>query len=161
MDDQCGSPIAEDGVVIATQRDTRGEHDCSWGALRRDREVPHISSMRAFWIFQPVLLALRIEMRSGRLETRALALRILVDVERMFSGRKVCQVQPDVYPLFCWYEFALPITWSCAFLMTTGRLGAFAAAKATRMSKSAIANSVYRLMAAFPFQVSEKKGIAP
>ena len=85
MDNYRGSAIAEDGVAIGTQRHTWGEHRCPCGALRRDHEVAHISSVWPFGIFQPVLLSLWIEMRSGRLETRPLTLRVLVDVERMFS----------------------------------------------------------------------------
>src|SRR5207247_4804404 len=54
----------------------------------------------AFGILQSVLFIIGIEMRAGRLEIGWIALRILVDVDGMFSRWQIVQVEPDHHALF-------------------------------------------------------------
>ena len=62
-------------------------------ALGVDGEVLHIASVVAVGIVETVLLALRIEMSAGRFEVRPLALRDLVEMDGMLSGREVVQME--------------------------------------------------------------------
>src|SRR5581483_7199570 len=70
------------------------------GTLGIHREVRHVSGVVALRIVQAMLLALRIEMRTGRLEIRRIALGVLMNMDCVFPGRKILQVEANFHPLF-------------------------------------------------------------
>jgi hypothetical protein len=52
----------------------------------------------AFGILQPVLLALGIKVRAGRLEIGGIALGVLMDVDAVLAGWKIVQAELEDYP---------------------------------------------------------------
>ncbi len=56
-------------------------------AVRAHGEVGVVAGMVAFGILQSMLLAIRIEVGSRGLEVRGIALRVLMKVDGMISGR--------------------------------------------------------------------------
>ncbi len=64
-------------------------------ALSVDGEVLHVPGVVTVGTIEPVFLALRIEVPSGRFEVRTFALGNLVKVDGVLSGRQVVQVQFD------------------------------------------------------------------
>src|SRR5882724_758046 len=69
-------------------------HDLDFGfAFGVYGKVVHVSGMMAFGILQAVLLSIRIKMWAGRLEIRRIALRLLMEVQRVLPGRQVVEAK--------------------------------------------------------------------
>ena len=66
-------------------------------AVRSDREILHVAGMVAVGTVEAVLLAFGIEMSAGRFEVGGFALRHLMKVQGVFSGRQVVQVEFESY----------------------------------------------------------------
>jgi len=77
--------VAESHVVILERKP-----GFSFGI---DREVPHVAGVVPFWTVQPMLLARRIEMRSGGFEIRRIALGSLMKVDGMLARWKINEIQ--------------------------------------------------------------------
>ena len=95
MDNQCRSPIAENGVAVLFPIHISVGYLRFRLAVSAHGEVLHVAGMMAFWILKPVLLAVRIEMGAGRFEIRGITPCILVDVDGMLSRRQIMQVELD------------------------------------------------------------------
>ena len=64
-------------------------------ALRIDCDVSHVAGVMAFGIIESVLLAVGIEVRACGFEVRAIAFRILMKVNPVFTGRQTMQFEVD------------------------------------------------------------------
>src|SRR5580700_3210608 len=62
------------------------------------REVGIVAGMVAFRIIQSMLFPVRIEMRSGRLEVRSVATCVLMEMDGMFAGGQVHEIDLHPYP---------------------------------------------------------------
>src|SRR5262249_11373392 len=97
MDDQRGSTVAEDGMIVLAHRHVL-VHDADLRLpVRLHRKVRHISSVVSLWISNPMLLILGIEVRACALEIRTVALCVLMNVNRVLSGLKVLHVKRDLH----------------------------------------------------------------
>jgi len=96
MDDQRRSAIRKDGVIVATQVDIRIGHRSFGRSIGGDSEIFHVSGMRSLGILQTVMFFVGIEVAAGGSESRRLALGVLMDVDSMFAGRKILQIQLDL-----------------------------------------------------------------
>jgi len=96
VDDHRGTAVAEDGVAVVAERDVRSNDGRVSGAVGADdqREVRDVACGKAAGGVI-VVAAVGIEMRTGGLEVRAFALGELVDVEGVFAGRKIFDVELD------------------------------------------------------------------
>ena len=94
MDHHRGAAIAEDGMAVAAERDIGSDDGGVSGAVGADdqREVGNVAGREPAVI---VAGAVRIEVRASRLEVGAFAFGELVDMERVFAGRKVFDVELD------------------------------------------------------------------
>ena len=86
--DRCPS-VAEERVRTVAERDIVILQFRPGGSFGIDVKIFHVAGMVPFRIFQPVFFALRIKMWPRRLKVRPVALGILVEMNRMFSGRQV------------------------------------------------------------------------
>ena len=77
MNNNSRTAVREQRVRIATQVYILVEKIDRGFAFAVDREVIHVARMMAIWILQPVLLAVGIEVWTGRLEIRPVTLRHL------------------------------------------------------------------------------------
>src|ERR1035441_5001444 len=75
---------------------TRGLEFCL--AIRAHGEVGMVSGVVTFRIFQAVLLAIGIEMRSRRFEVRSFALGVLMKVNGVVAGRQILQIDIHFHP---------------------------------------------------------------
>ena len=99
MDHQRGSSVGEHRVRAFSQRHI-GVSDGHLGfAGVVNDDVLHITSVRTFRIVEPVLPALWVEMRTGRLEVRGITFRILMKMDGVLSGRYAVQVELDLNSL--------------------------------------------------------------
>src|SRR5690242_18371280 len=64
-----------------------------------DPEIGNVAGMGTFGVLQAVVLAGGIEMASGRLEVWALALGRLMDMNGMFAGCKIVEIELDFHAL--------------------------------------------------------------
>jgi hypothetical protein len=90
---QCRSAIAEQGVAVVAESDVLVHYPELGCALGAYVEVVHVAGMVAFGILQAMLLALGIEVRSGRLEIRRVALRLLMKVQRMLPRGQAVEAE--------------------------------------------------------------------
>ena len=100
MNNQCRSAIAENGVAVISPIHVFVHDLCLRLALCVNGDILHVAGVVAFGILQSVLFIIGIEMRAGRLEIGWIALRILVDVDGMFSRWQIVQVELDHHALF-------------------------------------------------------------
>ena len=77
-------------------------------AVGADGEVLHVAGVVAVGTIEPVLLAVGIEMSTGRFEVGALALGDLMEMDGMFSGREIVEfeLERDARPLIPDDDFA-------------------------------------------------------
>lgn len=102
VNDHGGATIAEDRVVVVTERDIRVRHRCLGRSVRSHREILHIASMSAVRVLQSVLLAIGIEVPASRLEIGRITFRVLMDVNGVLARRQTFQIELDLDPLVGW-----------------------------------------------------------
>jgi hypothetical protein len=88
---QCRAAIAEQGVAVVAQGYILVYDLHVSSAFGVYREVVHVAGMVAFGILQAMLLSIRIEMRSRRLEVGRIALRLRMEVESVHSRWQVME----------------------------------------------------------------------
>ncbi len=89
VDDEGCSSVAEDGVRVVAPGDVFVIAFKVGFAVGSDGEIGAVSGVMAFGILEAVLLAIGIEVRSGRLEVGRLALGVLMEMDRVVAGGKV------------------------------------------------------------------------
>ena len=91
-----GAAVAENRVAVGAQRDVgRDDRGVSGAVGTHDqREIRNVTGGQRAVV---VRSAIGIEMRPGGLEVGSFALGELMDVERVFAGRKVFDVEFDPY----------------------------------------------------------------
>ena len=99
MDDERCPPIAENRVTVVAQRHIRRNHCCLGSAIRTNSEILHIACVRSLRVLQPVMLAVWIEMRTSGSESRGIAFRNLVNVDRVLAGRQILEIQFNVHTM--------------------------------------------------------------
>src|SRR6478672_10100274 len=82
-------------MIVATQIDARIGDGGFQRAVGGDGDVLHVPGVRSFGIFETVVLFVGIEMSAGRSESGRLALGILMNVDGVFAGGKVFQIELD------------------------------------------------------------------
>ena len=92
---RCAS-VAEDGVLAFAQRDIRISDAGLRLAIVVNDEILHVAGVRSFRIVEPVLFAVWIEMRAGRLEVGRIALGILMNMNSVLTGGHIVQVELDL-----------------------------------------------------------------
>src|ERR1019366_5851761 len=94
---QRSAAVGEQGVGFAagSQHDRVILYRGLRGAVGLHREIGHVPGMMAAGIEHAVLLVVRIEMRTGRLEVGRIALGVLMEVQRVLAGRQVLYVELD------------------------------------------------------------------
>jgi hypothetical protein len=93
MDDEGCSAAREDRVGSRRKRHPRVSHHRLRRTVGRDREVLHVACVRPERILQAVLLAVRIEVRTGGLERRRLAFRRLMNMDGMLAGWQILEIE--------------------------------------------------------------------
>jgi len=94
VDDDGGASVAEERVgAVAEGYVAILESDSVGLALDTDGEVSHVAGVVAFGIIESVLLALRIEMRTGGFEIGRIALGVLMEVDGVLAGRQVVEME--------------------------------------------------------------------
>ena len=93
MDDDRGAAVDEERVRVGTEVYILVLELRVGVAFGIDREILDVAGVMALGIVESVLLAFGIEMRTGGFEVGAVALRILMEVDRMFTGRKAVKVK--------------------------------------------------------------------
>ena len=98
VDDHGGAAVAENGVSVGAQRNVGSDDGGMSGAVGADdqRKVGDVARGEAAGGVI-VVGAIGIEVRTGGLEVWTVALGELMDVERMFAGREIFDVQLDAY----------------------------------------------------------------
>ena len=100
MDHQCGSTIAENGILRCPKRQVRVSNNHVLGfAIVIDDEIRYVSRVWTLRVIKAMLLAFRIEMRAGGFEVRGIAPGILVNMQGMLTGRQIVNIQFDLDPL--------------------------------------------------------------
>ncbi len=95
MDNECRSPIGENGVVVLLPIHISVGRLRFRFAVSVHGEVLHVAGVMAVRIIKPVLLVVRIEMGTRRLEIRWITPCILVNVDGMLSGWQIMHVELD------------------------------------------------------------------
>lgn len=99
MDHQCSPSMAENRIVSLAHRDvTRDDGFCRC-TVRGDREVLDVACMRAFWVFQPMLFMLRVEVAACGLEIRRLTGRVFMNVNCVLAGRQISEIERHFYSM--------------------------------------------------------------
>jgi hypothetical protein len=94
VDDDAGAAVAEQGMAIGAFVGDVFVHEAEFGlAFGVDGEVVHVAGVMAFGILQSVLFGVGIEVRAGGFEVGGFALGILVNVNGVFAGRKIMEVE--------------------------------------------------------------------
>ena len=101
MNHQCGAAITEEGIRIAAQVYVWIGNRGLRRAVRRDRDVLHVTGVMAFRVLQAMLLPLWIKVWACGLEVRRIAFCVLMKMDSMFSGRQILSVQLNGYSLAC------------------------------------------------------------
>lgn len=97
MNDQRGTTVAEDGMIVLAHRHVF-VHDADLRfTVLVHREVRHISRVVSLRICNAVFLILGIEVRTGALEIRPLALCVLMNMDRVLPGWKILYIESDLY----------------------------------------------------------------
>src|SRR5579885_3278163 len=91
---QSSAAICENGVGAASHVYVVVFHARLGRTFRVHSEVRHVPCMMAFRLFHSMLLIRRIEMRTGGGERR-LALRVLMNVQRVLARRQVLHIELD------------------------------------------------------------------
>jgi len=94
VDNDRGSAIAEDGMVIVAEGYVGRDHGNVGGAIGGDDERK-IRDVAGGGCVMAVLGAAGIEVRASALEVRRIALRDLVNVDGVFARRKIFDVERD------------------------------------------------------------------
>ena len=96
VDNHRGAAVAEDGVGVVAERDMRSDDRGVSGAVGTDdqRKVGDVARGKTASVIVAGA-AVGIEVRTGRLEVGPFAFGELVDVEGVFAGRKVFDVELD------------------------------------------------------------------
>src|SRR5260370_15146551 len=93
MNDESCAASGKDGMRTVFQRDVRG-NDCRLGpAFCVHGEIGDVAGVRALGILQAVMFAVGIEMTTSGFEVGAFTLGGLMDVDGVFAGREVLQVE--------------------------------------------------------------------
>ena len=98
MNDDRGSSIAEDGVIVVAESHIRRDNGNVRGAVGSDdqRKIRDVAGGRPVVV---VRTTAGVEMRARGSEARRIALGDLMDVNGVFAGREIFDVQGDFYPL--------------------------------------------------------------
>ena len=62
-----------------------------------DGEVQHVAGVMAFGILESVLLAVGVEVRARGFEVGGIALGVLVEVDAVFAGREIVELELEAY----------------------------------------------------------------
>lgn len=94
MDDDGGAAVTEDGVIIGAQRDVWRDRSDVGGAVcgNNQGKIGNVSGRMA-----AVCVVFGIEVRARGFKIGRIAFRILMDVNGVFAGRKIFDVQNDFH----------------------------------------------------------------
>jgi len=101
VDHEGYAAIAEKRVRVGAEGDIVIDDGRLGRAGAADGEVGHVAGVMAVGIFEAVLFAVGVEMRSGGLEVRCIAFGVLMEMQRVLAGRQVLQVELDRHAGLC------------------------------------------------------------
>src|SRR6185312_485493 len=119
-------------MVVIAECHIRIVDGCFCRSICADSEVLHIAGVMAFGILQAMFLVVWIEVAASGLEIWSIALRILVDMDRMLSRWQILEIEFDLHTLLagsgqgrCANILALSILHlcGCTFPLSIGRIG--------------------------------------
>ena len=98
MNHQRRSAIAEYGMGVAPGVYVLVRNAGFGRPVGLDGEILHVARVMSFRILEAMLLPIRIEVSPGGFEIGTLTLCVLMDMHGVLAGRKILQVQVDLYP---------------------------------------------------------------
>lgn len=98
MDHEGGPVAAEDRELVTPEREPVGRHPRLHAAVGPHHEVRQVARVGPVRIPEPVAAPFRIEVAAGRLESRRVAARVLVDMEGVLARGQVPDLERDLQP---------------------------------------------------------------